>query len=178
LHCYRYIGLDHFARPDDELCRAQDDRTLHRNFQGYTTRRGCDVYAAGVSSISSTSDAYIQNWRDLDHYYNAVENCSLPTMRGLRVSAEDKLRRSVIDRLLCHSVVVKSEVEREQNFCFDEHFAEEMTRLGELERDGLVRLDADRIQIEPIGRVFVRNVAMVFDAYLRAGERQRFSSTV
>lgn len=175
---YRYIGLDHFARPDDELCRAQDDRTLHRNFQGYTTRRGCDVYAAGVSSISSTADAYIQNWRDLSRYYDAVANSGLPTMRGLRVSSEDKLRRSVIDRLLCHSVVVKSELEREQNIRFDEHFADEMSMLADLQRDDLVRLYPDRIQVEPIGRIFIRNVAMVFDAYLHDGERLRFSSTV
>jgi oxygen-independent coproporphyrinogen-3 oxidase len=176
---YRYIGLDHFARPDDELCRAQDDRTLHRNFQGYTTRRGCDLFAAGVSSISSTDDAYIQSWRDLRHYYEALGSGRLPTMRGLRISAEDKLRRSVINRLLCHSVVVKSELEREQNICFDEHFAGEMTMLEDLERDGLVRLTADRIRVEPIGRIFIRNVAMVFDAYLRRGDRrQRFSSTV
>jgi oxygen-independent coproporphyrinogen-3 oxidase len=175
---YRYIGLDHFARPDDELCRAQDDRTLHRNFQGYTTRRGCDLFAAGVSSISSTDDAYIQSWRDLRHYYEALGSGRLPTMRGLRVSSEDRLRRSVINRLLCHGVIVKPELEREQNIRFDEHFSLEMAALGELERDDLVRIYPDRIQVEPIGRIFIRNVAMVFDAYLRAGDRLGFSSTV
>src|SRR6185436_14102410 len=103
---YRYIGLDHFARPEDKICKAQTDRTLHRNFQGYTTKAGCDLYAMGVSSISAVEDAYAQNWRDLARYYEAISAGRWPTMRGVRVSEEDKLRRSVINRLLCHCVVV------------------------------------------------------------------------
>jgi len=174
---YRYIGLDHFARPEDELCSAQQDRTLHRNFQGYTTRRGCDLYAMGVSSISSTGDAYVQNWRDLKNYYEATEAGHLPTMRGIRVSGEDKLRRAVINRILCHTVVVKSEVEAEFGINFDEHFSGELELLRRLENDELVRLSSDRIQIEPLGRIFIRNVAMVFDAYLQSSERTRVFST-
>ena len=110
---YRYIGLDHFARPTDEISRAQDERTLHRNFQGYTTKAGCDLYAMGVSSISGLEDAYAQNWRDLRQYYEAVNAGRWPTMRGLRVTAEDKLRRAVINRILCHCVLYRSEIERE-----------------------------------------------------------------
>jgi oxygen-independent coproporphyrinogen-3 oxidase len=178
---YRYIGMDHFARPTDELCRAQDERTLHRNFQGYTTKAGCDLYAMGVSSISGLDDVYAQNWRDLPAYYRAIDSGRWPTMRGIRVSAEDKLRRSVINRILCHCVVVKSEVERDYGVDFDEHFADEMARLAELERDGLVVLGADRIEVIGLGRIFIRNVAMVFDAYLNRSEEQRkqvFSRTL
>jgi oxygen-independent coproporphyrinogen III oxidase len=177
---YRYIGMDHFARPDDELCRAQDNRTLHRNFQGYTTKADCDLYGMGVSSISGLEDVYAQNWRDLPKYYAAIDAELWPTMRGVRVAAEDKLRRTIINRLLCHCVVIKSEVEREFRINFDEYFALELTRLRELERDHMARLDGDRIEVATLGRIFIRNVAMAFDAYLnKAAEQQQvFSRTL
>jgi oxygen-independent coproporphyrinogen-3 oxidase len=178
---YRYIGLDHFARPEDEICRAQDERTLQRNFQGYTTKAGCDLYAMGVSSISGLESAYAQNWRDLPHYYEAIAEGHWPTMRGIRVSREDKLRRSVINRILCHSVLVKSEVERDFGIGFDQHFAAELERLSEFERDGLVKIEGDRIVLAPLGRIFIRNVAMIFDEYLNRTEaptRQVFSKTL
>lgn len=178
---YRYIGLDHFARPDDEISRAQDERTLHRNFQGYTTKAGCDLYAMGVSSITGLDDAYAQNWRDLPHYYEAIDAGRWPTMRGIRVSAEDKLRRSVINRILCHTMVVKSEIERDFGIDFDEHFAAELAQLRDLERDGLVRLNDRSIEVAPLGRIFIRNVAMAFDAYLNKPESARtqvFSRTL
>jgi oxygen-independent coproporphyrinogen-3 oxidase len=167
---YRYIGLDHFARPEDEICRAQDNRTLHRNFQGYTTKAGCDLYAMGVSSISGLEDGYAQNYRDLPGYYRAIEAGHLPTMRGIQVSREDKLRRSIINRILCHTVLVKSEVEADFDISFDEHFAAEMVDLNQLERDGLVRIAKERLEVTPLGRIFIRNIAMVFDEYLK-GER-------
>lgn len=163
---YRYIGLDHFARPDDELCRAQDERTLHRNFQGYTTRAGCDLYALGMSSISSLPDVYAQNWSDLLHYYEAIDSGKWPTMRGFRLSREDLLRREVISRILCHCVLIKSEIEAKFGIDFDSHFRSELEQLKALEQDGLVKLLPDRINIIGLGRVFIRNVAMVFDAYL------------
>ncbi|MCI0487582.1 MAG: oxygen-independent coproporphyrinogen III oxidase [Blastocatellia bacterium] len=178
---YRYIGMDHFARPDDELCAAQDARTLHRNFQGYTTKAGCDLYGLGVSAISGPRDVYAQNRRDLPQYYRAIDEGGLPTMRGLRVSTEDKLRRSVVNRILCHSVVVKEEVERDFPISFDRHFAPELERLIELERDGLIRLHDDRIEVAALGRVFIRNVAMAFDEYLNEPSEQRaqlFSKTL
>lgn len=178
---YRYIGLDHFARPDDEICRAQDNRTLHRNFQGYTTKAGCDLYAMGVSSISGLEDVYAQNWRDLPLYYEAIDSGRWPTMRGMRVSDEDKLRRSVINRILCHTVVQKLDIERDFGIDFDEHFAPELAQLRELERDRLVRLNDDSIEVAPLGRIFIRNVAMAFDAYLNKPEAVRtqvFSRTL
>ncbi len=178
---YRYIGLDHFARPEDEIARAQDERTLHRNFQGYTTKAGCDLYAMGVSSISGLEDVYAQNWRDLPRYYEAVARGRWPTMRGIRVREEDKLRRSVINRILCHAALVKSEIEGDFGVDFDEHFAAELSRLVELERDGLVLLDDRQIEVTPLGRIFVRNVAMVFDEYLNKSEatpKQMYSRTL
>lgn len=176
---YRYIGLDHFARPEDEICRAQDDRSLHRNFQGYTTKAGCDLYAMGVSSISGLEDAYAQNWRDLPNYYRAIDEGRWPVMRGVKVSSEDKLRRSVINRVLCHCSVVKREVERDFNIVFDDHFTCELDRLKEFEADGLVRLHDDRLEVAPLGRIFIRNIAMIFDAYLsRSEKRQAFSKTL
>jgi oxygen-independent coproporphyrinogen-3 oxidase len=178
---YRYIGLDHFAKPDDEISRAQDDRTLHRNFQGYTTKAGCDLYAMGVSSISGLEDVYAQNYRELPRYYEAMEAGFLPVMRGMRVSQEDKLRRTVINRILCHCVLIKSEISREFGIDFDAHFAAELARLKELERDGLVVMNGDRIEVAPLGRIFIRNVAMVFDAYLNQPEmarKQVFSKTL
>ena len=178
---YRYIGLDHFARPEDEISRAQDERTLHRNFQGYTTKAGCDLYAMGVSSIAGLEDVYAQNWRDLPRYYEAIDSGRLPTMRGMRVSDEDKLRRSIINRILCHTIILKSEIERDFGIEFDAHFAPELTRLRELEGDGLVRVEGDRIQVAPLGRIFIRNIAMAFDAYLNRAEAARtqvFSKTL
>lgn len=178
---YRYIGMDHFARPEDELCRAQDDRTLHRNFQGYTTRGGCDLLGMGVSAISGLEDVYAQNWRDLPHYYEAIDRDAWPTMRGANVSTEDKIRRSTINRLLCHCVVVKREVERDFDIDFDDYFAAELERLPDLERDGLIRVEPDRIEVAPLGRIFIRNIAMVFDSYLQnanAQRERRFSRTL
>lgn len=178
---YRYIGMDHFARPEDELCLAQDDRTLTRNFQGYTTKAGCDLYAFGVSAISSLENVYAQNWRDLPEYYAAIDEGHLPVMRGMRVTADDKLRRAVINRVLCHGWLPKAEIEREFEIKFDEYFAPDLARLAELERDQLVQLKPDAIEVTTLGRIFMRNVAMAFDAYLNqpAQTRQRvFSRTL
>jgi oxygen-independent coproporphyrinogen III oxidase len=178
---YRYIGLDHFVKPHDELARAQDGRTLHRNFQGYTTRGGSDLFGVGVSSISGLENVYAQNWRELPKYYAAVEEAGWATMRGMRLSEDDKLRRAVINRILCHCVLVKSEIEAEFGVGFDDYFAPELARLEPLERDGLVRLERDRIEVAALGRIFIRNVAMAFDAYLpqaSAAPQRMFSRTL
>ncbi|HSE97738.1 MAG TPA: coproporphyrinogen III oxidase, partial [Blastocatellia bacterium] len=127
-------------------------------------------YGMGVSSISGLADAYAQNWRDLKDYYRAIDEGRWPVMRGIRVSREDVLRRSVINRILCHGVVVKSEIEREFGIEFDRYFASELEQLKPLEEDRLVRLDAERIEVAGLGRIFIRNVAMVFDAYLKKAE--------
>jgi oxygen-independent coproporphyrinogen-3 oxidase len=178
---YQYIGMDHFALPGDELAVAQRNRTLHRNFQGYTTKAGAGLYGMGVSAISAIGNAYAQNFRDIPAYADAVANRGIATMRGYRLSDDDTLRRAVISKLLCHAVIRKAEVERDFGSSFDEYFAPEMERLEEFRNDGLVRLSAEEIQITPLGRVFIRNVAMLFDRYLREQQmdaRPLFSKTL
>ncbi len=164
---YRYIGMDHFARPGDELCVAQDNRTLHRNFQGYTTKAGADLLGMGVSSISGIDRVYAQNRRALPDYSAAIDRRGLPTTRGIELTGDDVLRRAVIGRLLCHCVLRKAEVEGEFGVRFDEYFAGELERLKKFEADGLVRLDPESIAVTQLGRIFIRNVGMVFDKYLQ-----------
>ncbi len=125
---YLYIGMDHFARPGDELATAQQNRTLHRNFQGYTTKAGADLYGMGVSAISSIGSAYAQNRREVPAYQDAAASRGIATMRGYRLSPDDLLRRAVIGRLLCHTVIPKNEIEREFSISFDEYFAPELER--------------------------------------------------
>jgi len=178
---YLYIGLDHFARPTDELAIAQKNRTLHRNFQGYTTKAGADLYGMGVSAISGIGAAYAQNHRDLPGYQAAVQARGLATMRGYRLSPDDILRRAVISRLLCHTVIHKREVEREFAISFDEYFADELSRLEEFISDGLVLVDSGEIHVTMLGQIFIRNVAMIFDAYLKQqnlASRPLFSKTI
>ena len=139
---YVYIGMDHFAKPNDELSVAQRNRTLHRNFQGYTTKAGADLYGMGVSAISSIGDAYAQNRREVPAYQSAVAERGIATMRGYRLSDDDRLRRAVIGRLLCHTVIPKLEVEREFSISFDEYFAPELERLEQFRAEGLVTLAA------------------------------------
>jgi oxygen-independent coproporphyrinogen III oxidase len=178
---YLYIGMDHFARPEDELAVAQRDRTLHRNFQGYTTKAGADLYGLGVSAISSIGDAYGQNCREVLAYQGAVAARGIATMRGYRLSADDAVRRDVIGRLLCHTVIVKGEIEREYSIDFDEYFAPELAQLEQSRAEGLLTLSADQIRVTPLGRIFIRNVAMTFDRYLREQQmdkRPLFSKTL
>ncbi len=163
---YIYIGMDHFARPGDELATAQQNRTLHRNFQGYTTKAGADLYGMGVSAISSIGEAYAQNRREVPAYQTTVAERGLATMRGYRLSNDDVIRRAVIGRLLCHTVIPKREVEREFSISFDEYFAGEIQQLAEKAADGLVTLEPGEIRVTPLGRIFIRNVAMVFDRCL------------
>jgi oxygen-independent coproporphyrinogen-3 oxidase len=158
--------MDHFARPGDELATAQQNRTLHRNFQGYTTKAGADLYGMGVSAISSIGEAYAQNRREVPAYQTTVAERGLATMRGYRLSNDDVIRRAVIGRLLCHTVIPKREVEREFSISFDEYFAGEIQQLAEKAADGLVTLEPGEIRVTPLGRIFIRNVAMVFDRYL------------
>jgi oxygen-independent coproporphyrinogen-3 oxidase len=178
---YLYIGMDHFARPGDELAVAQKNRTLHRNFQGYTTKAGADLYGMGVSAISSIGAAYAQNRREVPAYQSAVAERGLATLRGFRLSDDDLLRRAVIGRLLCHTVIPKREVEREFSINFDEYFAQELERLEEPRTEGLVALDSAEIRVTALGRIFIRNVAMIFDHYLREQQmdkRPLFSKTL
>jgi oxygen-independent coproporphyrinogen-3 oxidase len=176
---FEYIGMDHFARPDDELARARRARTLHRNFQGYTTKAGTDLIGLGMSSIGSVGDCYVQNRRELAAWRQSVEEEGAATFRGCRLTSEDRLRRRVIGNLLCHGIVVKSEIERDFGISFDEYFAGALERLRPREEDGLIELRPGEIAATPLGRIFLRNLAMPFDAYLvEAPEKPVFSKTL
>lgn len=176
---FEYIGMDHFARPDDELARARRDRTLHRNFQGYTTKAGTDLIGFGMSAIGSIGAAYVQNRRELSAYRSAVDGGGPAVFRGFRLSQDDRLRRTVIGNLLCHGVVVKREIEEAYGIAFDDTFAEALGRLSPCEEDGLVELTREEIRATSLGRIFLRNLAMPFDAYLSAaGESPVFSRTL
>lgn len=170
---YVYIGMDHFAKPGDELALSQQNRTLHRNFQGYTTKAGADLYGMGITAISGIQSAYAQNHRDIPSWQKAVEERGLATMRGYHLSDEDRLRRAVISRLLCHTVVLKDEISREFRINFDEHFAEELRRFEPFREDGLVLDENGEIRATWLGRIFIRNLAMVFDPYL---EKQQLAA--
>jgi oxygen-independent coproporphyrinogen-3 oxidase len=176
---YQYIGMDHFARPDDELCLAQSNRTLHRNFQGYTTKAGADLLGMGVSSISDIGRIYAQNRRDLKEYYAAIDSNTLQTMRGMQLNDDDVLRRAVISRLLCHCVLHKAEIESGFDICFNDYFAGELARLETLQRDGLVVLSPGTISVTTLGRIFIRNIGMIFDRYLQKPQTKPvFSKTL
>ncbi|MFY9531947.1 MAG: oxygen-independent coproporphyrinogen III oxidase [Candidatus Acidiferrales bacterium] len=178
---YLYIGMDHFARPTDELALAQQNRTLHRNFQGYTTKAGADLYGLGVSAISAVGSTYSQNSREVPAYQAGVARRGIATMRGYRLTEDDRIRRSVISRLLCHTVIPKRAIEAEFGIAFDEYFAPELERLGPFRADGLVVTTADEIRVTMLGRIFIRNVGMIFDRYLteqRMDSRPLFSKTL
>lgn len=164
---YVYIGMDHFALPHDEIARAQVDRTLWRNFQGYTTHAGVDLYALGVSSISQIDDVYVQNTKDYAAYHAACLEGRPSTIKGWRLTPEDHLRRTVITNLLCHCVIKKREVEEQFGLAsFDETFAREVGALPDMVADGLVEPRTDEVRVTPLGRIFIRNVAILFDPYL------------
>ena len=170
---YLYIGMDHFAKENDELAVSQRNRTLHRNFQGYTTKAGADLYGMGITAISGVQDTYAQNYRDIPSWEKAVSDHGLATMRGYRLSQDDVIRREVISRLLCHTVIVKDEISKMFDIDFNEYFAPELERLKMPQADGLVVVNDKEIRTAWLGRIFIRNLAMVFDPYL---EKQQLAS--
>jgi oxygen-independent coproporphyrinogen-3 oxidase len=159
---YKAIGMDHFALPDDELGRAQAKRTLTRNFQGYTVKAAGDVIAVGASAISDVSGLYAQNARGLPHYYAAIGEGTLATERGFQCSEDDRRRRAIINGIMCNGWV---------DLGTTAGFERELARLQALEAEGLVTVRGSEIEVTPLGRIFVRNVACVFDAYLGHGEK-------
>ena len=177
---YRYIGMDHFALADDELVRAQDNGSLQRNFQGYSTHGHCDLIGLGMSSISRIGDSYSQNVKDLLGYYSALDHGKLPTAKGLALSADDLIRRDAIGRLMCQGLIDLREFETRHNIDFAVYFSGTLDRLHELVVDGLVVLRPDRIDITPRGRFLLRVVAMAFDAWLSVptDSSLRYSRTI
>jgi len=174
---YVYIGMDHFALPEDELTLAKENGTLQRNFQGYSTHADCDMIGLGITSIGKVGDSYSQNVKETAQYQARLEAGRLPVMRGYRLNNDDRLRRDVINTLMCHGRLDFAEIESRHDIVFNEYFADALEQLDEMERDGLVAIQANGLEVLPAGRLMMRNMAMAFDAYLKPNEG-RFSRTV
>ncbi|MHA6204633.1 oxygen-independent coproporphyrinogen III oxidase [Dyella soli] len=176
---YVYVGMDHFARAEDELVRAQRASTLQRNFQGYSTHGDCDIVGLGVSAIGRIGDSYSQNARDLAGYQAALDAGHVPVARGLTLGRDDLIRRAVIGQIMCHGELDMPSFGQRYQLAFADYFAAELERLHALAADGLVTLDATMLRVTPRGRLLLRNVAMCFDAYLhRQSESPRYSRTI
>ena len=176
---YVYIGMDHFAKPDDELAVAQRNGTLQRNFQGYSTNSDCDLIGLGVTSIGKVCDNYNQNVRDLEEYYRLIDAGKLALERGIELEPDDMLRREIITSLMCHFKLNIRALEEKWGFDFSHNFSAEIKQLKQMERDGLLEIDADALNILPAGRLLVRNISMVFDHYLGdKGAHSRFSKVI
>ena len=176
---YVYIGMDHFALPDDELAVAQEENVLHRNFQGYTTHSHCDLVSMGVSSISQVGDVYVQNTTDEPTYRQLIDEGKLPIVRGLRMETDDKIRQAVITQLICQFSLDPKGIEERFEINFAEYFAEELSSLSEMIEDELLTLD-DKccIQVTPKGKLLIRNICMKFDAYLKKPSEKPLYSKV
>lgn len=177
---YVYIGMDHFAKPDDELTIAMENGSLYRNFQGYSTHAGINLFGIGITSIGMLSDIYAQNYKKLDEYYQSLEAGQLPIMRGVILNQDDQLRREVITELMCNFKLEKSKIEVKYQINFDEYFKEALQNLRSFEGDGLIILEKSYLKVTDIGRLLIRNIAMNFDYYLmkKQGNKPQFSRTV
>jgi oxygen-independent coproporphyrinogen III oxidase len=176
---YVYIGMDHFAKPDDELAVAQRQGRLHRNFQGYSTHADCDLIAVGISSIGKVGPTYSQNFREDEDYYAALDRNELPIMRGIELDADDLLRREIIQALMCHFKLTKETFDHEFQIDFDSYFETELKELAEYEREGLLVMSSHAITVTPKGRMLIRNICMIFDKFLRTKqEHARYSKVI
>lgn len=175
---YVYVGMDHFAKPDDELVIAQREKTLHRNFQGYSTRVGLEICALGISAISQSDEAYRQNHKDLPGYQASLAEDRLPIARGYRLTDEDKLRREVIMRLMCDMELDFADLSEHWGLDFREKFADAIAALKEPAEDGLIEWCETGFTVTELGRLFLRNLAMCFDAYLEPAQEGRYSRTI
>jgi len=175
---YIYIGMDHFARPDDELAVAQREGSLYRNFQGYSTHADCDLVALGITGLGQVANSYSQNVKTLDEYYALIDEGHIPVYRGVELTAEDVLRRHVITRLMCDFALDWRELEKKFNLEYQEYFSVELEALSKMQVDGLLTLDDHSLVVLPAGRLLIRNICMVFDKYLRGNQEQRFSKVI
>ncbi|MCY7347138.1 MAG: oxygen-independent coproporphyrinogen III oxidase, partial [Pyrinomonadaceae bacterium] len=177
---YEYIGLDHFAKPTDELAVAQKNNTLYRNFQGYSTKAGADVYAFGVSAISQFQNIYAQNQKNLNDYYARIDAGHAATAVGYRMTFDDHVRKETIMQLMCHLEIDKRDIERKFGIDFEDYFALDVPKLQVFIDEGLLTNDIDKINIVGSGTLIIRNVAMCFDAYLEKMMKEKpvFSKTV
>lgn len=175
---YVYIGMDHFAKPGDELAVAQRNKQLQRNFQGYSTRAGADIYAFGMSAVSQTPELYWQNEKELPRYQDAVGAGRLPLHKAYLVSAEDKIRRDTIMRVMCDLSLDFAAMSQRLGIAFEQHFATELAALAPFEADGLVRRVPGGLEVTDTGRLFIRNIAMTFDNTLAPASERRHSKTI
>lgn len=175
---YVYIGMDHFALPTDSLAKALDNGTLHRSFQGYTTHANRDLVSFGASAIGQVGNVYIQNYKSVADYQQAVAAGLLPQQLGMRMSEDDAIRRDAINQIMCQGVLDMRSIESRYGMRFDEYFGAELIGLEELERDGLVQLSGQAITLTPAGRLLMRNVAMTFDAYATAAANLPMSRAI
>jgi len=176
---YVYIGMDHFAKPDDSLVKARNQHKLHRNFQGYASHADCDLIGMGVTSISKVANCYSQNIKTLDEYYAVVAQQKLPVSRGINLDKEDFLRREIIESLMCYGEIDFAEFEKRYEINFNNYFSKELEDLEVMQSDGLIERNSQRVTVLPPGRFLMRNIGMVFDAYLHSGqEAPRFSRVV
>ena len=176
---YVYIGMDHFARPDDELAVAQRNGVLQRNFQGYSTHGGCDLVAFGVSAISAIDNVFAQNHKQIEDYQTAIDSGHLPVARGFELSPDDLLRQAVIRQLICHFELHFADIEQQFGVVFADYFAEELFQLRPMIDDGLVVLSPDGLRVTPAGRLLIRRICMTFDAYINKSRSEiRYSKII
>ncbi|MCC6153138.1 MAG: oxygen-independent coproporphyrinogen III oxidase [Candidatus Hydrogenedentes bacterium] len=175
---YRAIGMDHFALPDDELSIAVDQRRLSRNFMGYTVKQAPDMIGFGTSAIGEVGGALAQNEKKLSRYFEAIEDGRMATARGIELTHDDQIRAWVIREITCNFHLDFSELQNRWDVKFEQYFEAEREELAALANDGFLSIDDHNISVKPLGQIFVRNIAMVFDAYLRSGFRHAFSRTV
>src|SRR5579883_1544263 len=174
---YLFIGMDHFAKPDDELAIAQHNSTLRRNFQGYTTQAQTELFGFGVTSISMLEDTYAQNHKELKDYYRAIDAGILPTKKGIKLGWDDMIRRDVIMSIMSHLTLHKQHIEEKYHISFNDYFSRELEALKSLEADGLVKLSPNHITITEIGRLLLRNIAFIFDVHTVTQEK-KFSRAI
>ncbi|MFO8024605.1 oxygen-independent coproporphyrinogen III oxidase [Thiohalophilus sp.] len=175
---YVYIGMDHFARPDDELAIAQRNGTLHRNFQGYSTHAECDLVAMGTTAIGKVADSYSQNVKTMDEYFARIDQNQLPVFRGRELDGDDLLRREIINQLICQFTLSFPALELAFDISVAEYFATELAELKAMQEDGLLQLDERGITVLGAGQLLIRNICMVFDKYLRQQQTRRYSKVI
>jgi len=168
---YVYIGMDHFAKPDDELAVAQKNGKLYRNFQGYATHADCDLIGIGVTSIGTIANSFAQNHRDMDSYYASIDNNQLAVFRGVEIDQDDLIRREVIMQLICHFYLEFAKIEAKFDINFNDYFSDELKRYEVMVADGLIDLDSSSIKVNPRGQLLIRNICMIFDRYIKPDQQ-------
>lgn len=175
---YVYIGMDHFAKQSDSLVKAQQEGTLHRNFQGYSTHADCDIIAMGITAISQIGDNYSQNVRTIEDYEACLQENKIPVFRGIELEADDVLRREVINQLMCNNYLDIKQLEKKWRIDFNTYFKSSLNNLQEMADDGLLKISKTKLTITTTGRLLTRSICMQFDRYLQEKDNNRFSRVI